>query len=363
VSDGKIKVGIVGLQRGHEQLGALATHPRVELAALCDLDTSVLADLGDEVGIDDSARFTSYEDLVSSDIDVVMIATPIEFHAEETIKALDAGKHVLCEQTQAYTVEDCEAVIAAEQRSGKVYMMAENYTYFHYVQQWKEKIEAGKLGQIYYAEGEYLHEILTRLINPETGEHEWRYTRPPIHYCAHPLGPLLTLMGDRIVRATGKSTGNLAYPAEGEGFIDMEVGLFETEKGAIIKILRSQVTPRHHELIWYSIHGTKGFIENGRSGGYGETEGLYYTSDERTPEEGAVAIPCNTSDPDAPEEARRGGHGTSEYLMVRDFIGAIDSGTRAPIDSVRASDFTVPGIIAHEAAKAGGTWMDVPLLG
>jgi len=67
------------------------------------------------------------------------------------------------------------------------------------------------------------------------------------------------------------------------------------------------------------------------------------------------------TDPNAPEEALRGGHGTSEYYMVRDFIGAIEQNTRPPIDVARALDFTIPGIIAHESAMQGGKWLDVPL--
>lgn len=66
--------------------------------------------------------------------------------------------------------------------------------------------------------------------------------------------------------------------------------------------------------------------------------------------------------PNAPEGARVGAHGTSEYYLVRDFIDALTTGKRAPIDAVRASEFTIPGIIAHESAKQGGVWLDVPQL-
>ena len=62
----------------------------------------------------------------------------------------------------------------------------------------------------------------------------------------------------------------------------------------------------------------------------------------------------------APKEARAGGHGTSEFYLVRDFLKAIETDTDPAIDIVRAMDMTVPGLIAHEAAKKGGVWMDVP---
>ena len=67
------------------------------------------------------------------------------------------------------------------------------------------------------------------------------------------------------------------------------------------------------------------------------------------------------SDPNAPEEAFGGGHGTVEYYLVRDFIDTLESGKiRPPIDVIKAMDMTVPGICAHEAAMTG-TWVDVPL--
>ena len=77
-------------------------------------------------------------------------------------------------------------------------------------------------------------------------------------------------------------------------------------------------------------------------------------------EAGAQEIQCAYSDPQAPPEAIVGGHGTSEYYMVRDFITAIQTGSQPPIDVARSVDFTLPGILAHEAAMRGGVWLDVP---
>jgi predicted dehydrogenase len=209
-----------------------------------------------------------------------------------------------------------------------------------------------------YAEAEYLHEIVPLMINQQSGERYWRYTRPPIWYCAHCLGPLLTLMDDRIVKATGLHSGKQQFPdQEGLGFLDMEVGLFQTEKGAVIKILRSQVVQRHPELIFYTLYGTNGFVENGRSGGWGTTTGQLFIKGEMAE---AQSLECSPVDQDAPKEALAGGHGTSEYFMVRDFIDALDRDAPPPIDILRALDFTAPGICAHEAAMRGGIWIDVP---
>lgn len=352
------RTGIVGLHRGQGLVRTLAAHPQVEIAALCDLDQAVLAEMGAVFGVAERQLFTAYDAFLGAQLDIVVIATPIAYHAEQAIAALASGRHVLCEQTAAYTLEDCARLADTVRRSGKLYMMAENYCYFDYIRQWKQMIEAGRLGRIVYAEAEYLHEIVPLMINRQTGERYWRYTRPPIWYCAHCLGPLLTLMDDRIVKATGLHSGRHTVPEEeGLGFLDMEVGLFQTAKGAVIKILRSQVVPRHPELIFYSVYGTKGFVENGREGGWGATRGRLYIEGEMVK---AQELECSPIDHTAPADALAGGHGTSEYFMVRDFISAVDSGSRPPIDVVRALEFTAPGICAHDSAMQGGVWINVP---
>lgn len=357
----KLQVGFVGLRRGGGLVRSLAGHPHVEIAALCDLDQASLAKMAADFSLPDQRVFTNFDDFINAPLDIVVIATPIEHHAAQAIAALESGKHVLCEQTAAYTLEDCERLVNTVRNTKRIYMMAENYCYFHYIREWKQIIDQGRLGKIVHAEGEYLHEIVDLLIDPVTGKQRWRYSRAPIWYCAHCLGPLLTLMDDRIVKATGVHSGQNIYPNEGLGFLDMEVGLFQTQKGSTIKILRSQVAPRHPEMIFYTLYGTKGFVENGREGGWGGTKGRLYIQDEMAKHPGAQAIDCLTVDPNAPAEARTGGHGTSEYYMVRDFIAAVEQNAPPPIDIARAIDFTAPGICAHEAAMRGGVWVDVPL--
>ena len=363
----KYKVGVVGCRRGGSLVKSLATHPKSEITAVCDIDENQLADMSKAYDVPDSSQFKDFDTFVDSDIDIVVIATPIELHAEQAIAAMENGKHVLCEQTAAYTIDDCLRLIDVTKKTGVAYMMAENYTYFHYILEWKKIIDAGRLGEIHYAEGEYIHEIENLLIDPETGKRRWRYPRAPIWYCAHTLGPVLTLMDDKVVSATGATSGFKMHPEKDAlGYMDMEVGLFKTAKGSVVKILRSQVAKRYGKnnshMVWYSMYGTKGFIEAGRTGG-GKTDGLLYIEGEMTKEQGAQPYECSTVDPNAPEEAKSGGHGTSEYFMIRDFIDAIENKARPPLDIIRAVDFTVPGILAHEAAVKGGVWLDVPEYG
>lgn len=353
------RIGLVGARRGSSLVQPFTLFPETEVVALCDLDEQRVASVAEELHVPDNRVYTRYEDFLEAPLDIVVVGTPIQFHAEQSIKALDSGKHVLSEVTAAYTLDDCQRIIDATKRSGRLYMMAENQCYLHFIRQWKGWIGAGRLGNITYAEAEYIHNIQHLLLDQESGESYWRIHRPPIYYCTHSLGPLLHLMDDRIVRAMGLHTGYGIMPDLGPGCLNMEVALFQTEKGAVIKMLRSQVAYREPPLHFYSLYGAKGSIENNR-GGHHDTQGKLYVQGEQTPKDGAQEIECLPSDPSAPAEAHHGGHGTTEYLLVREFIDALNGNKQSPIDAVKAAQWTAPGICAHESAMNGGQWVDVP---
>lgn len=91
----------------------------------------------------------SYEALLADpEIDVVYISLPNSLHAEWSIKALQAGKHVLCEKPMALSTAELDAMAAAAQRSGRV--LAEAFMYRHHPQTLKvrELVEAGAIGEL-----------------------------------------------------------------------------------------------------------------------------------------------------------------------------------------------------------------------
>ena len=358
----KYQVGLVGVRRGSSLVSPFTVFPETEITALCDIDERRLAEAGEHFNVPDRFLFTDYEVFLDTPVDMVVVATPMPSHVEQSVKALENGKHVLSEVTAATTLEECERLVDAVKRTGQIYMLAENHYYYHYIREWKKWIEQGRLGKIFYAEAEYIHEIQNLLWDEKTRETFWRVDRPPIRYCSHSLGPLLYLMEDRVIKACGAHSGFDILPADlGLGGLNMEVALFKTQKGAVIKMLRSQVAHRQPSMHFYSLYGTKGFLENGREGGWESSKGKLYIEGEMSREGGYQVIDCPVSDPEASPEALGGGHGTTEYYLIRDFIDAVDQGTRPPIDVIRAIDFTAPGICAQQSAMNGGKWVDVPL--
>ena len=132
----KYRVGVVGVHRGMGYVHQFPIFPNAEIAALCDLDETVLAQAGKQFNLPDDCLFTNYKDLIESPLDIVVVSTPMQYHAEQVIEALESGKHVLSEVTAATTVEDCERIVETVRRTGLVYMMGENCCYYHYIRQW-----------------------------------------------------------------------------------------------------------------------------------------------------------------------------------------------------------------------------------
>ena len=103
-----------------------------------------------------SMHFASYQEMLESgEVDVIYIGLPNHLHAEWTIKALDAGVNVLCEKPFAISLDEVDAVIKAQERSGAV--VTEAFMYRHHPQTSivKDWIKQGKIGEITLIRGAF----------------------------------------------------------------------------------------------------------------------------------------------------------------------------------------------------------------
>lgn len=118
----RLRIGIIGCG-GVAQIVHLPALYQLsdlfEVTAICDVSDNVLAGVGDAWGI--AARTRDYAELLSLDaVDAVLIANPSVYHAEVTIAALQAGLHVLVEKPMCVTLSENDAIIAAQERTGKI---------------------------------------------------------------------------------------------------------------------------------------------------------------------------------------------------------------------------------------------------
>src|SRR6185369_8026740 len=93
--------------------------------------------------------FSEWRDLVASpEIDAVYIATPVYLHAEQTIAAAEAGKHVLCEKPMGLSVRECDEMIAACQANNVKLGIAYYRRFYPAVKRAKEIINSGEIGKV-----------------------------------------------------------------------------------------------------------------------------------------------------------------------------------------------------------------------
>jgi len=143
----KVRVGLVGCGvMGRSLANQLRTIEQAELTAACDAVENVAKAFAEEFGV---WVTTNLDELLRrDDIDAVLIATPAYLHAEQTIAAARAGKHVFCEKPMALTVEDCDRMIEACRENNVNLMIGQVLRYFPTHAKVKEIVEDGELGQL-----------------------------------------------------------------------------------------------------------------------------------------------------------------------------------------------------------------------
>ena len=140
-----------------------------------------------------SRAYGSYEALLADpEIDVIYNPLPNHLHAEWTIKALEAGKHVLCEKPFALNVEDVDAMQAAARKQGRV--LTEAFMYRHHPQTLKvqELVKSGSIGTLKFVRGSFSF-LLTRegdiRLDPTMGGGSiWDVGCYPISYARSVIG-------------------------------------------------------------------------------------------------------------------------------------------------------------------------------
>ncbi len=264
----KLNIGIVGAAgRGASFRAPFDAHPAAHIHAVCDIREDALPAAAKKLGAEET--YASYEEMLDkSEIDAVVIGTPMQFHAQQAILALNKNIHVLSEVTAGVSVEECVNLVQAANKSSAVYMMAENYTYIKSNVLIRELVNRGLFGQVYYAEGEYIHE-LKELNEITPWRRKWQTGIDGVTYTTHSLGPILQWMpGDRVARVCCAGSGHHYVDPRGNLYENQDscVMLAKTDHDALIKIRVDMLSNRPHAMTNYSLQGVDGCYESARSG-------------------------------------------------------------------------------------------------
>lgn len=159
--DGKLQVGIVGVGgiARDQHLPAWANVPFAEVTAAADVAEAALNQVADSFAI--RRRFVDWLPLVElDDLDIIDICTPNRTHTSIALAALAAGKHVLCEKPLATTTSEVQHLAGAASKAGKLLMTAQHWRFEPAAVQLKALIDAGTIGDIYYARAQFLRRRL-----------------------------------------------------------------------------------------------------------------------------------------------------------------------------------------------------------
>ncbi|MGH2350326.1 MAG: Gfo/Idh/MocA family protein, partial [Chloroflexota bacterium] len=223
------RAGVIGLRRGMSHVRVLQAMDDVDVVAVADIDPAPVAAAQRQHGVPWGGG--TLEDLLGQDLDFVVVATPAPLHAAQSIQALDAGVHVLCEVQGMTSLQECEALAAAVERSGRQYMLAENCCYWAVVDTARQLHTRGQLGTVLYAEAEYIHNV-PELRRDADGRPTWRVDRLPITYLTHSLGPLLWITGTYPQEVSCYGTAGNMEP----GVTDLQVAIFKLANGGVARI-------------------------------------------------------------------------------------------------------------------------------
>ncbi|MBQ7826803.1 MAG: Gfo/Idh/MocA family oxidoreductase [Clostridia bacterium] len=358
-----IKFGIFGLGRGSAFLNDVLSNDG-ELVAVCERNQTRLDDLKQYPAFKDTAFYTDFDEFINhKGMDAVFLANCFHEHTPFAIKALETGLHVLSECTSNSTMAEGVALVRAVEKSGKIYMIAENYPFMKFNQEMRRIFRSGRMGKALYCEGEYNHPIdfndtVTHKWLRPYPEH-WRNFLPRTYYITHALAPLMYITGAFPKRVTALP---VFAPLDEFDYCGSSVG----DRAAIITTLNDDDSVFRvtgcaafggHESS-YRICGTKGQMENLRDGS--DKLSVYYNDWEipEGEEERQVYVP------DFPEDVRmlaeKAGHGGGDFFVIREFFNAIRQGKQPEFDVYFATAMASTAILAHRSLMEFGVPYDIP---
>jgi predicted dehydrogenase len=224
------------------------------LVAVAGRTEEAVAEAARRYGFDGYA--TDWKELVASDeIELFDNAGPNNLHAEPTIAAAEAGKHVICEKPLARTAEESYDVWQRVEKAGVKHMCAFNYRFVPAVRLARELVEAGELGEIHHFRGRYLQEW------GDIDDEVWRFERATAGSGAlGDLGAHVIDLARYLVGEIEAVSGGTRTFKEGRDVDDAFEAVVEFENGAIGTIEASRFCPGRKNAFAWEINGSKGSI-------------------------------------------------------------------------------------------------------
>jgi predicted dehydrogenase len=354
-----IRVGVIGVGRGQSFIAGASELTGLKLVAICDTWKEKLEETGKRFKV---ATYTDYDKFLGHDMDAVVLANYFHQHAPFAIKALKAGKHVMSETASNFTLAEGVELCRTVEKTGRIYMLAENYPYTKFNLEMQRLYKAGEIGEVMYAEGEYMHPMqVADVLRISHSFDHWRFKIPPTYYCTHALAPLMHITNTMPVRVNGFSFAGPAPKAKANSLGRGDFGsviICQMDNGAIFRVI--QGGPGGHSC-WYRLHGTEAAMEMTRGPGYFGPQQLRIWREEwnRRGKEPLEKV-YSPDWPSQGELAAKAGHGGGDFWTNYEFANAIRSGKQPFLNVYRGVTMSSVGILAWRSALKHGAPVDVP---
>lgn len=152
-----VRVGVIGTSWYADlaHLPRVKSHPRAELTAVCGRNRERAEEMAGKYEI--PQVFTDYRDMIDTgSLDAVIVSTPDDLHYPMTMKALDAGLHVLCEKPLAMNATQAKEMLVKAENAGVKHMVCFTYRWSPVARYVKQLVDNGYIGQCYHCRISYL---------------------------------------------------------------------------------------------------------------------------------------------------------------------------------------------------------------
>ena len=356
----KVRVGVVGLgHRGRSILKLLALFDCVQIVATCDIrernwfEQQCLSPAPMAEMFPEATFYADYNEMLEkAELDLVVVETGADIHAEFCVKALEKDINVLSDIPCVASLKEAELLWKAAQKSKAIFSTGANPNEQKFSVLLQDFYKKGLLGKPYCMEAEYIHWHLPgsdeSVYLYENGD--WRRLLIPIRYCTHSLGPLLTVLDEPLRKCVCFGTGQHADDGYTDDRDDMMCAQFQTDSGVVVRLMRNGRCRAKIGMHNYRVFGTEGYME--RIDRFDKPVIRYNSMNELDNSlkeiDGSFKPPAYENNPKAK------GHGGMDYAMMDHVLDAVMNGKPAPIDIRAGLCMTLPGIYAEESAKRGG---------
>lgn len=407
--EGKVvRVGMIAVgTRGKVHLWELLKRDDVKVVALADPDKAMIAQARKMVVKSGKTAVKEYTDgpydyrnlLKQEDIDAVIISSPWNWHLEQSLDAMNAGKAVGLEVGGAMKLQDCWDYVDAFERTGVPIMILENVCYRRDVLAVLNMVRAGVFGELLHMQGGYQHDIRQALFNDgisaegvgvEFGEKgygraKWR-TENYIHrnadnYPTHGLGPLATMIninrGNLLTKLSSvatKARGLRRYivtnpkggPSHPNAKIDFKQGdivstQLQTANGETIVLTFDTCSPRPYNL-GFRVQGTEGLWQEHIANSY--EQGMIYLEDKsRTNHEdwdNPSDLFTNYDHPLWKQYEKQAKNNGMDFFILNAFIEAIKQKAPFPLDVYDLATWYAITPLSEQSIAQGGQLQDIP---